>query len=222
MPLTYDPKDAVICWPTGEYDAVLAKVEDKTSREKPDGSGGNSMQVLTYRVFDADGREQLVSDYIVVPTGTFKLKQLAIALGRKDEFDAGTFQADGQINVNVRVDLAIEKQDGFDDRNKIRKVLSTSKTAAAPRTSGASSQATPAETARRTAMISYKQASPDENREALAEAWKMAFKAYFPGKTQEVISASEWQQFARDKFVRPTVTPPISEEPQFTEDGIPF
>lgn len=122
MPIDYDPKDAVLCWPEGDYDAVLDKVEDKTSKIKPDGSGGNPMQVLTWTVYHPDGRQQSISDYIVVPTGLFKLRQLATALGKKTEFDAGRFQADDQIGCTVTASLAIEQQEGFDDKNRIARV----------------------------------------------------------------------------------------------------
>lgn len=124
MPIDYDPKDAVMCWPEGDYPAVLEKVEDKTSKVKPDGSGGNPMQVLTWRLYKEDGREQLISDYIVIPAATFKLKQLAIALNKRNEFDSGTFQADDQIGCNVVAELGIESQPNYDDKNKIGKVKS--------------------------------------------------------------------------------------------------
>jgi hypothetical protein len=122
MPQNYDPDDANMCWPEGEYDAALIKVEDKTSKVKADGSGGNPMQVLTWRCYHDSGQEQLISDYIVFPNATFKLRQLAIALGKVDEFEARTFQADDNINCTVVAVLGIEKQDGYPDKNKIKKV----------------------------------------------------------------------------------------------------
>jgi hypothetical protein len=124
MPLDYNPKDAVMCWPKDDYDATLTKVEDKTSKVKADGSGGNPMQVLTWRVFNNNGQEQLISDYIVIPTGTFKLKQLAVALGRKEEFENGMFQADDHIGCNVKAELVVEESPGYDDKNKIKKIKS--------------------------------------------------------------------------------------------------
>jgi hypothetical protein len=79
MPLDYNPKDAVLCWPEGHYMAELVKVDDATSKVKPDGSGGNPMQILTWNLFHQDGREQAIKDYVVGPSTTFKLRQLAIA-----------------------------------------------------------------------------------------------------------------------------------------------
>lgn len=122
MPVDYNPKDAVQVWTEADYDATLTKVEDKTSKVKPDGSGGNPMQVWTFEVFHQDGRTQLISDYVVIPAATFKIKQLAIALGKKADFDAGQFQADDYIGAGVIVALTIEAQDGFDEKNRIGKI----------------------------------------------------------------------------------------------------
>jgi hypothetical protein len=116
MPIDYDPKDGVICWPEGGgYEAILESVEDKMS------SKGNAMQEWKWRVYAPDGREQVISDYVVVPTGTFKIRQLAAALGQSDAYQAGQFQADDNIGCKIAADLIIEKQTGYDDKNKIRK-----------------------------------------------------------------------------------------------------
>ncbi len=124
MPIDYDPKDAVMCWPEGEYKAELQKVEDKTSKVKPGGGGGNPMQVLTWKLYNDEGKTQTISDYIVVPNALFKLKQLAIALGYKDKFEAGEFQADDHIGCVVNAELSIESSPGFEDKNKIGKIKS--------------------------------------------------------------------------------------------------
>jgi hypothetical protein len=136
MALNYDPKDAVQCWPAAEYPGELTKVEEKTSKVKPDGSGGNPMEVWTFRAFN-NSAEQLISDYVVIPAATFKIKQLAEALGRKADFEAGNFQAEDHIGAGVILDLVIDKQDGFDDKNKIRKIKSAGASAPAPATPAA-------------------------------------------------------------------------------------
>lgn len=123
MPIEYNPKDATQCWDAGEYDAVLVKVEDSVSKRKPDGSGGNPMQVWTFRAYHPDGREQLVTEYVVVPAATFKIKQLAGALGRGPDFTTGQFQAEDHINANVILVLTVEQQEGYDDKNRVAKYL---------------------------------------------------------------------------------------------------
>jgi len=127
MGMKYNPADAVNILPAGEYEAVLAKVEDKTSKK------GNEMQVLTWQVFAADGKCVNVTDYIVNPSTLFKLKKLAKAVGRLPEFEAGAFQAEQVVDCNIIVDVGIDSQPGFDDKNVIGnyKVLPTTTPAAA-------------------------------------------------------------------------------------------
>jgi hypothetical protein len=122
MPLDYSPKDAGV-WPEATYDAELMQVLDKTSKMKPDGSGGNAMQEWKVKVHRGDGATQLISDYFVPPGGTFKLKQLAKALDKEAEFEAGTFQADDHEGASFKVALIIEDGGDFGDKNKIKKYL---------------------------------------------------------------------------------------------------
>lgn len=132
MPITYNAQDAATCWPTGEYDATLSNVEDTTSKRKPDGSGGNPMQVWTFDVYHPDGRKQTIKDYVVVPAATFKIKQLADALGQTDQFRAGTFQADDHRGEMVRLDLKVEERVGYPDQNKVNNVRPPRRADAAP------------------------------------------------------------------------------------------
>lgn len=114
--IDYNPEDAVTVWPDGDYDAELKKVEEKTSK-----TSGNPMEVWTIAVFNADGDERSVTEYVVFPAAVFKVKQLAAAMGRKPEFDSAQFHAKNYIGAGFKVKLAIDKQDGFDDKNKIAK-----------------------------------------------------------------------------------------------------
>ncbi len=136
MALDYNPKDAVQIWEKGDYEAVLKNVETTISKKKPDGSGGNPMEVWTWEAYHHDGRTRLITDYVVIPGATFKIKQLADALGKKSEFEAGTFQAEDNLNCNVMLSLVVDVQAGFDDKNKVAKVN------AVPSLSGASAPAT--------------------------------------------------------------------------------
>jgi len=116
MPLEYSPKDATTAWPEGDYQAALTGVEDTHAK-----SSGAPMQIWTWTVYHSDGRNQEIKEYVTVPGGTWKIKQLAKALGKQADFDAGTFQADDHYNAIVIVELKIEKQDGFDDKNRVQK-----------------------------------------------------------------------------------------------------
>lgn len=118
MPLDYDPKKVNKCWPDGDYDAVLKGVADKISK-----SSGSDMQEWTIEVYHPDGRKQLISEY-VTSASAFKIKQLAQALGLAAAFEAGTFQADDHEGADFMVSLITEKQEGYDDKNRIKKFLS--------------------------------------------------------------------------------------------------
>jgi hypothetical protein len=122
----YNPEDAQTCWPEKgsdgkpiDYQAVLKVVEDKTSKVKDDGSGGNPMQVWTFEVYNSDGRKQLIKDYVTVPACTFKIKNLARAFNEEAKFKARAFRARKHLNDSLVVNLVIDEQVGFDDQNKI-------------------------------------------------------------------------------------------------------
>lgn len=113
MPFDYDPEDASTCWPEGQYEAVLLKTEDGTSKQ------GNPMLTLTFRVFSPDGNKaQELKEYIVKAT-TFKLLRFARAIGKEQEFRDKRFNAEDHLNASVLVTLAIDKQTGYDDKNTI-------------------------------------------------------------------------------------------------------
>lgn len=117
MPINYNPQDAVQVLPEGDYPAVLLTVMDKTFKS------GNAGQVWQFQVFDnANDRKVMITDNIVLPGATFKLRDLAIALGKKADFDAGTFQPEDYAGENVTVTLKIEKSDNYPDKNAIKKV----------------------------------------------------------------------------------------------------
>jgi hypothetical protein len=137
MPVSYNQKDASNVWPVAgpdnkplEYQGVLQKVEDTTSKIKPDGTGGNPMQVWTVDVYNAEGAKRTIKDYVVIPGATFKIKQLAKALGKEAEFKANKFQADDHIGASFLVTLNIEDDDTFGEQNKLGKYLAPRKVAA--------------------------------------------------------------------------------------------
>lgn len=125
MAQDYNPRDAVQVWPAGTYPGTLIEVKDGVSKVKPDGSGGNPMEIWKFRIYHEDGSEQVITDYVAIPKVVWKIKQLAIALGRKDEFEAGNFHAEDHINADIEVDLIVDQQPGFEESNKIKKIKGT-------------------------------------------------------------------------------------------------
>jgi hypothetical protein len=115
MPLQYNPKDASKTWDKADYEAVLINVEDKGTSSK-----GDPMELWTVEAYHPDGRRQVIKDYVTVPGATFKIKQLADALGKGSEFAAGTFQAGDNVGASLIVNLTVEEgKDGYEDKNKV-------------------------------------------------------------------------------------------------------
>jgi hypothetical protein len=115
MGIPYNAKDAESCWPEGDYDAVLNSSEDTVSK-----TSGADMEVWQIGVFHPDGRDQTIKEYVTA-SAAFKIKQLATALGRKADFEAGTFHAEDYIGASFTVALSVESQDGYDDKNRVAK-----------------------------------------------------------------------------------------------------
>jgi hypothetical protein len=112
MGWNYNPKDAVECLPEGEYDAELTTVEEKTSKK------GNDMLEVVWTVM-LNGRAWPVRDYIVQPSGLYKLKMIARALDRLEEFEAAEFDLAAHVGEVMRLYMTVQKSDQFADRNQI-------------------------------------------------------------------------------------------------------
>lgn len=112
--IQYNPADAVQCLPEGDYPAVLMDCTEKTS------SKGNDMYELAFTVYAPDGREITVKEYVVMPTFTWKLKKLARAVGRLEEFEAGAFDPSACVGNNVTLTLTVQEQVGYEPKNQVK------------------------------------------------------------------------------------------------------
>src|SRR5688500_14139330 len=101
--IQYNPKDASKCWDKGDYNAVLLTVEDGFSQKT-----GNPMQTWQVECYRDDGKKQVIKEHVVIPGALFKVKQLAQALGKVDDFNDGQFQPEDHIGANFTVALIIE------------------------------------------------------------------------------------------------------------------
>lgn len=111
--MRYNPKDAVMCFAKGEYSAVLRTVDETRSKSK-----GEEMLVLGWTVYGLD-KEMSIKDYIVA-SAPWRLKQLAKSFGCMDEFDRGeTSWVADRVGSSLLVDLSIEEQDGYEEKNRI-------------------------------------------------------------------------------------------------------
>lgn len=136
MPLNYDPQDAVRVIPEGEYQATLIKVEDGVTGENSQ-NPGQPKQVWTWRVYAGDQQIQL-QEHVTIPAGTWKIGALAYVLGRKDDFEQGTFQADNHINSTIMLQVKVQKGDAKfpKDQNRVGKYLPRPRAAQRPAPTG--------------------------------------------------------------------------------------
>jgi len=112
MALNYNPKDAVLVVPEGDYTATLKAVEEGVSK------AGNDMYVLTWIVHAPKGPVTL-KDYVPIPDMVWKLRKIARALGRVEDFDAGRFDPARHEGKNLVVSLSIQEDEKYGDQNRI-------------------------------------------------------------------------------------------------------
>lgn len=117
MAFSYRPEDALECLKEGEYDAVLHGVTEKTSK------AGNPMLVAEWEVYDESNRKPILKDYVVNPQTLFRLKQIARAMGKIADFEAGRFDLQEHVGTRIKLKLKVEEQAGFPDQNKIHAYL---------------------------------------------------------------------------------------------------
>jgi hypothetical protein len=114
--LKYDPEAAdggSFIWPDGKYPGMLESVTNKTS------STGNPMQELVWRVWNGS-REQKVWDYLT-EKAAFKIRDLAYALDKKDDFKAGKFDPADFQGVNLTIELKTQPAKGtYSEKNVIK------------------------------------------------------------------------------------------------------
>lgn len=211
MPITYEAKDASKAWPAGDYDATLVKVEDAISK-----TSGNEMQKWTIKVYNSQGKETTIFNYV---TGAFPLsiKFLAKALGKEDDFKANRFQADDYVGSNFRVTLSVEDNGEYGEQNKIKAWL--------PKATGSSSKSNGSnkstlDDAKRDAWDRFKRKHPNMAKADLESKFTEIIKATFAGKAPSTLNAPQWLQLIKNDFEVPTS--PISDEPEFKQDDIPF
>lgn len=115
----YDSREAVQVLPEGDYDAELTGVEDTTSK------AGNQMRVVTWAVTRPD-RVHRILEYIVRPSGIWKYKLIAEALGEHRAFENNAFDLAEHVGKFCLVTLSIQKQQNYPEKNVIESYASAS------------------------------------------------------------------------------------------------
>ena len=104
--ISYNPSDAhkADLLDEGEYQATIEDVTPKLS--KPAAARGETATNMLELLLRVAGKR--VWDYIVFPTGLWKLEQIAAALGESDAFTAGTFDLEKKCGAQIGVYLRVK------------------------------------------------------------------------------------------------------------------
>jgi hypothetical protein len=129
-------------FPPGTYDFEVLEAEEQTS------SKGNDMIMLKLAIYNAQGQNRHVYDYLVGTDGAqFKIRHYAEATGQLDTYDGGEISADDQVGRTGRCKIVIKKDASgqYADKNAVSDYVRSERTAAAPAKRGATAGASPAE-----------------------------------------------------------------------------
>jgi hypothetical protein len=89
----------------GEYDAIISSSSDKISQ-----SSGNPMMDMTITVYDENGKEHDVRDFLVfTKTMMWKVIHCATSAGLLQEYEAQKFCSDAVLGKRVRVKINMEE-----------------------------------------------------------------------------------------------------------------
>lgn len=109
-------------WPAGEYGFEIAAATDKISKIKPDGTGGNEMIELKVAIFNSEGNQRILFDYLMdTAQMAYKLRHAAEACGILAKYEAGNLLASdfhgktGHAKVRIQKD----KTGNYPDKNVI-------------------------------------------------------------------------------------------------------
>lgn len=108
-------------WPVGEYGfEVLSDIKlgekvyatcDRTSKVKPDGSGGNEMIQLVLKVYNSEGNHRVIIDYLLESIA-YKLRHAADACGLLDKYESGVLSAEDFLGKSGTLKLKVGKPNG--------------------------------------------------------------------------------------------------------------
>lgn len=119
MSLSFKPvseAEAMGLLPEGVYDFQVKSAEDCVSKK------GNPMIKLGLTIWDKEGRERQVTDYLMAAM-MFKLKHFCDAVGLEEKYKAGSFAALDCLNKSGKCKLKIEESDGYQPKNSVKDYL---------------------------------------------------------------------------------------------------
>lgn len=107
----------------GYYPFETVKSDAKIS------SSGNKMIELVHRIFDKNGREHLVYDYLVaIPSMAFKIKHYCDSTGMEQEYKDKKFNSDLCQNKKGFCYVTIKEGDGkYQSKNNVKDYVTADK-----------------------------------------------------------------------------------------------
>ncbi len=115
-PKTDEEINDVILLAKGDGNFEVIRAEFKTSKS------GNPMISLFLKVWDCNGKEGFVNDYLInTPRFEFKIKHFCIAASLENEYNNGTFNETMCTGRTGRLRLGIDKDKGgqYSDKNNV-------------------------------------------------------------------------------------------------------
>jgi len=123
--LRYNPDAASGMLPVGQYEATVKLAKDKVSKKS-----GLDMIELILTVYGPDGLQVDVFDYLLSSDNwQWKVRHFCESAGL--DYARGELLADHCADQSVRVNLGIDKQEGYKDKNKVTDYLPRATTVSA-------------------------------------------------------------------------------------------
>lgn len=97
----------------GEYAFQVKNAEDAVSK------AGNAMIRLTLAVWDDQGKERIITDYLLAAL-MYKVKHFCDAVGLEDKYQQGKFEAIDCVGKSGRCKIKIDEQDGYAPKNSVQ------------------------------------------------------------------------------------------------------
>ena len=118
--MRYNPKDAIVVIPEGEYEASISNVNGLAKDGGPlTTKNGDPMEQVTFDVYVGDVVRKHSEYFVSSPKALWRYKRLAQALGVADQFKAGDFEASNYIGSNLRLGITIEDDAAYGERNRV-------------------------------------------------------------------------------------------------------
>lgn len=113
-PMTEKEIAEAACWGPGEYNFEVIEAEDTTSK-----SSGAEMIKLKIKVFNDEGAERTVFDYLLQSVA-WKMRHFCYGTGLEQAYENGTLQAMQCVGKCGRVLLRIDQQEGYQAKNAVK------------------------------------------------------------------------------------------------------